>query len=105
MSKITNDGLTRSGTGCLSTHMSTVDIKGLSRGTWHSVCSLGHEFNAIHRRPSVIRLQWAWIAAAVVLARSRDMCWAATEEELFIYSWLMVNFYVMYSLWWCLLCV
>jgi len=31
MSKITNDGLTRSGTGCHScTHMTTVGVKGLS---------------------------------------------------------------------------
>jgi len=30
MSKITNDGLTRSGTGCFScTHMTTVGVKGL----------------------------------------------------------------------------
>jgi len=30
MSKITNDGLTRSGTGCFScTHMATVGVKGL----------------------------------------------------------------------------
>jgi len=31
MSKITNDGLTRSGTGCLLYHMATVDAKGLTR--------------------------------------------------------------------------
>jgi len=30
MSKITNDGLTRSGTGCC-THMATVGVKGLKR--------------------------------------------------------------------------
>jgi len=30
MSKITNDGLTRSGTGC--THMATVGVKGLTVG-------------------------------------------------------------------------
>jgi len=32
MSKITNDSLTRSGTGCFysCTHMATVDVKGLT---------------------------------------------------------------------------
>jgi len=31
MSKITNDGLTRSGTGCFTAHMATVGVKGLNR--------------------------------------------------------------------------
>ena len=36
MSKITNDDLTRSGTGCsiASTHLATVDIKGLNNLYW-----------------------------------------------------------------------
>jgi len=37
MSKITNDGLTRSGTGRSCTHMETVGVKGLSVASRHSV--------------------------------------------------------------------
>jgi len=41
MSKITNDGLTRSGTGCfigICTHMTTVGVKGLTLDKLAVVC-------------------------------------------------------------------
>jgi len=54
MSKITNDGLTRSGTGCFNTQMTTVGVKGLTYSrapmtslTWGPVgnCTSGRPLN------------------------------------------------------------
>jgi len=60
MSKITNDGLTRSGSGCfiaVSTYMATVGIKRFSLPFCHSVCACyicGSEY-----RPNYTA--WNWI--------------------------------------------
>jgi len=62
MSKITKDGLTRSGTVCFiavhCAHMATVSVKGLTCKTKSSVCYLWRPPRAQHRGCRCQRRRW-----------------------------------------------